>query len=243
MNNFPTSSHPHIFTSLFHQPCRFIAGAATIEQLPPITVPEIAFIGRSNVGKSSLLNALVGQKALAKTSQNPGATKQLNFFLLGNIEGDRIERPLGERGESRGAYTSYDQAHTKGESALMLVDMPGYGFAKVSKEKKGEWDTLIRSYLSGRPSLKRACLLIDARRGVMPPDEDFMGVLDEAALSFQVVLTKADALKPHELTMLLPDLKKIIQSHPAAHPDVIATSAAEKTGIEELREALIAFAT
>jgi len=196
--------------SLFQQPCRFIAGAASIESLPPVTHPEIAFIGRSNVGKSSLLNALVGQKALARTSQNPGATKQLNFFLL------------GER--------------------LMLVDLPGYGFAKVSKEKKGEWDHLIRSYLSGRPSLKRACLLIDARRSVMKPDEEFMEVLDEAALSFQIILTKIDALAPKTLSPLLKSLEKTIQSHPAAHPQVIATSTFSKEGIDALQEQLAAFA-
>jgi len=196
--------------NLFHQPCRFIAGAASIASLPPVSVPEIAFIGRSNVGKSSLVNALIGQKAMAKTSQNPGATKQLNFFLLGE--------------------------------SLMLVDMPGYGFAKVSKERKGEWDTLIRSYLSGRPTLKRACLLIDARRGVMPPDDAFMDVLDEAALSFQVILTKIDAIAAAALTSLLQSLGKTIQSHPAAHPLVIATSADKKLGIDTLQEQLLPFA-
>lgn len=195
---------------LFRQPCHFIAGAATIASLPPVTYPEIAFIGRSNVGKSTLVNALVGQKALAKTSQNPGHTKQLNFF------------ELGER--------------------LVLVDMPGYGYAKVSKERKGEWDTLIRSYLAGRPSLKRACVLIDARRGVMAPDEAFMTVIDEAALSFQIVLTKADAVKPVELSTLLQSLEKTIQSHVAAHPQVIVTSAVSKQGIEDLQEQLLPFA-
>ncbi len=196
--------------TFFHQPCRFIAGAASTASLPPVSVPEIAFIGRSNVGKSSLVNALVGQKALAKTSQNPGLTKQLNFFLLGE--------------------------------SLMLVDMPGYGFAKVSKERKGEWDLLIRSYLGGRPSLKRACLLIDARRGVMKPDEEFMDVLDEAAVIFQIVLTKIDAVTQAESTLLLQSLGKTIKSHVAAHPLVVATSAAKKMGIEELQEELVAFA-
>lgn len=197
--------------ALFRQPCRFIAGAATIASLPPISCPEIAFIGRSNVGKSTLVNALVGQKALAKTSQNPGHTKQLNFFELG-------------------------------EGRLMLVDMPGYGYAKVSKERKGEWDTLIRSYLSGRPSLKRACVLIDARRGVMAPDDAFMTVIDDSALSFQIVLTKIDAITPEALRVLLQSLEKTIQSHAAAHPQVIATSSTTKAGIEELQEQLLPFA-
>ncbi len=195
---------------LFQSPCRFVAGAASIASLPPVSLPEIAFIGRSNVGKSSLVNALVGQKTLAKTSQNPGHTKQLNFFSLG----DR----------------------------LMLVDMPGYGYAKVSKEKKGEWDTLIKSYLSGRPSLKRACLLIDARRGVMPVDEAFMELLDESAVSFQLVLTKSDALKTGALSDILQSLTKTIQSHAAAHPLAVATSSVSKQGLEMLQEELLAFA-
>ena len=195
---------------LFRQPCRFIAGAATIASLPPVTYPEIAFIGRSNVGKSTLVNALVGQKTLAKTSQNPGHTKQLNFF------------ELGER--------------------LILVDMPGYGYAKVSKAQKGEWDQLIKSYLAGRPSLERALVLIDARRGVMAPDEAFMRVIDDAALSFQIVLTKADAVPQGDLKALLQSIEKTIQSHPAAHPQVVVTSAVSKQGIEDLQEQLLPFA-
>jgi GTP-binding protein len=196
--------------SLVRLPCDFMAGAANLDALPPFAEPEVAFIGRSNVGKSSLINALVGQKALARTSQNPGATKQLNFFLLGK--------------------------------ALMLVDMPGYGFAKVSKEQKGQWDILIHGYLSGRPNLKRICLLIDARRGVMKPDEEFMEMLDETAVSFQIILTKTDAVTPTELTSVLQSLKKTIQSHPAAHPEVIATSAENKDGIEALQQELLQFA-
>lgn len=195
--------------TLFLQHCQFIAGAATPASLPEATHPEVAFIGRSNVGKSSLINALTGRKALARTSQNPGATQQLNFFLVAD---------------------------------LVLVDMPGYGFAKVSKQQKGEWDGLIREYLVGRPTLKRVCVLIDARRGVLPADEAFMELLDETAVSFQLVLTKTDLLKQSELDRLLEGLKKTIRSHPAAHPAVIATSAEDKAGIEELREELEAFA-
>jgi len=196
--------------TLFAQPCEFIAGAASVESLPPITQPEIAFMGRSNVGKSSLINALVNQKSLARTSQNPGLTKQLNFFNL-------CDR-------------------------LVLVDMPGYGYAKVSKEKKGEWDNLIRRYLVGRPSLKRACLLIDSRRGVMPPDEEFMTLLDETAVSFQIVLTKIDALTGEDLGVLLRSIDKTLASHVAAHPSVITTSSLKKEGMDGLREELAFFA-
>lgn len=203
---------PHDLPSLplFTQPCEFIAGAGSIASLPPISIPEIAFIGRSNVGKSSLVNALVGQKTLARTSQNPGLTKQLNFFSLGN--------------------------------RLMLVDMPGYGYAKVSKERKGEWDMLIRSYLSGRTTLKRACLLIDARRGIMAHDEEFMTLLDEAAVNFQIVLTKIDALTGKNLSVLLTSITKVIGAHVAAHPEVIATSSMRKEGLHELQEQLAPFA-
>lgn len=197
--------------ALFSQPCGFVAGAATIESLPAATHPEIAFIGRSNVGKSSLVNALTGQKMLARTSANPGHTKQLNFFILGNH--------------------------------MMLVDMPGYGYAaKISKEKKGEWDHLIRSYLRGRPTLKRACLLIDARRGIMESDEEFMELLDDSAASYQIVLTKIDALTAGDLGVLLQSVEKTIGKHAAAHPEIIATSSEKKQGIEALREQLAAFA-
>jgi GTP-binding protein len=196
--------------ALFRKPCAFIAGAASIESLPVITHPEVAFIGRSNVGKSSLVNALIGQKALARTSQNPGHTQQLNFFLLGEL--------------------------------LMLVDMPGYGFAKVSKQKKGEWDHLIKSYLAGRPNLKRACVLIDARRGVMESDEEFMQLLDETAVPFQIVLTKSDTLSKSELESALAKIEKTIAKHVAAHPQAILTSSLDKSGIEDLQEQLAPFA-
>jgi GTP-binding protein len=197
-------------SNLFQQHCEFIAGAASMESLPPITLPEIAFIGRSNVGKSSLVNALTGRKTLARTSQNPGATKQLNFFALGG--------------------------------ALMLVDMPGYGFAKVSKSQKSEWDMLIKNYLSGRTSLKRALVLIDARRGVMKVDDEFMEMLDESAVTFQIVLTKMDAISEAEAAQRMVDAQETIARHVAAFPEALATSAATKTGIEALQEQLAPFA-
>ncbi len=196
--------------NFFKNPCAFTAGADKVEALPPMTHPEIAFIGRSNVGKSSVINALVGQKALARTSQTPGRTQQLNFFLL------------AER--------------------LMLVDMPGYGFAAVSKQQKKEWDGLIRHYLLGRQNLKRVCLLIDARRGIMESDEAFMSLLDETAVSFQIVLTKADTIKTNDLNDTLQKVTETAGKHPAAHPQVIATSSIDKQGIEALQEQLVAFA-
>ncbi len=195
---------------LFRQPCRFMAGAASVASLPEFSQPEIAFIGRSNVGKSSLVNALVGQNKLAKTSQNPGVTKQLNFFLI------------GER--------------------IMLVDMPGYGYAKVSKVKKSEWDNLIASYLCGRPTLQRACLLLDARRGVMPHDDAFMDMLDDSAVNYQIILTKMDTLSAAQAKETLEKVAEALKPHAAAHPRIIATSSADKRGIAELQEELFAFA-
>ncbi len=197
-------------SNLFRRPCVFVAGANTAEALPACTHPEVAFIGRSNVGKSSIINALVGQKALARVSQTPGRTQQLNFFLL--------------------------------DDCLMLVDMPGYGHASVSKKEKKQWRGLIRDYLIGRQSLQRICLLIDSRRGVMETDENFMELLDETAVSYQAVLTKADTLKPNELEDVLQNVQGALKSHAAAHPQIIITSAVDKQGIESLQEELAAFA-
>lgn len=193
----------------FCQPCRFMAGAASLASLPEFSHPEVAFIGRSNVGKSTLINTLIGQKRLVKTSQNPGHTKQLNFFLLGE--------------------------------KLMLVDMPGYGYAKVSKAQKKEWDKLISRYLCGRPNLKRACLLIDGRRGVMPHDDEFMSMLDDAAVNYQIVLTKMDTLAKKEAEKGVQSVTEALKTHAAAHPRIVATSAKDKQGIEELRNELITF--
>lgn len=203
-------SEPLASAKFFRLPCEFVAGAATVESLPEFSAPEIAFIGRSNVGKSSLVNALVGQNKLAKTSQNPGHTKQLNFFSIAG--------------------------------RLTLVDMPGYGYAKVSKTRKSEWDNLIASYLCGRPTLKRACLLIDSRRGVMPHDDEFMDMLDDAAVNYQIILTKIDTLSKSEASEILQTVANALKSHVAAHPRLIATSSQDKRGIEELQEELFAFA-
>jgi GTP-binding protein len=208
------ASHASPDLNFFRRPCQFIAGAATVESLPPIGLPEIAFIGRSNVGKSSLVNALVGQKALARTSQNPGATQQLNFFAIGIDSGG---------------------------GGLSIVDMPGYGYAKVSKQQKGIWDHLIRYYLMGRTTLQRTCVLIDARRGIMETDLAFMDMLDETAVSYQMVLTKSDTVKPSELTSALNSVEKAIKTHPAAHPEILVTSAETRRGIEALQKALYPF--
>lgn len=203
-------SEKSVASIFFRQPCHFVAGAANMASLPEFTHPEIAFIGRSNVGKSSLVNALVGQTRLAKTSQNPGHTKQLNFFLLAD--------------------------------KLMLVDMPGYGYAKVSKSQKSEWDMLIANYLCGRPTLQRACLLIDARRGIMPHDDEFMYMLDDSAVNYQIILTKMDTLSGKQSSEILQTVTDALKLHVAAHPHIIATSSHDKRGIEELQNELVAFA-
>ena len=195
---------------LFAQDCRFVAGSDRIEALPPIGLPEIAFAGRSNVGKSSLVNALTGRNTLARVSDTPGRTQQLNFFDLGG--------------------------------RLILVDMPGFGFARVAKKKVKDWTGLIEKYLRGRPSLRRVCLLIDARHGAMATDRSFMERLDAAAVSYQVVLTKADKAKPADLDDRIATLGTELAKHPAAHPEIITTSAHASTGIPALRAALAALA-
>ncbi|HEY7611162.1 MAG TPA: ribosome biogenesis GTP-binding protein YihA/YsxC [Alphaproteobacteria bacterium] len=193
---------------LFAQECRFVIGVARAEQLPAPGRPEIGFAGRSNVGKSSLLNALTGRKSLARVSGTPGATRQLNFFDLGGR-----------------AY---------------LVDLPGYGFARAGKAAIAEWNALIRAYLRGRANLRRLCLLVDARRGIGAPDRAIMALLDEAAQSYQLVLTKSDKLPAPALAAAIAALQAETAGHGACHPEVIATSAETGTGIPELRAALAA---
>jgi len=192
---------------LFAGDCNFVWGAASIEGLPPARLPEAAFVGRSNVGKSSLINALTGRKALARVSQTPGRTREINFFDLGG--------------------------------KLMLVDLPGYGYAKASKQLAAEWQRLIFAYLSGRANLKRVILLIDARRGVMPVDLAVMELLDKAAVSYCLTLTKIDALDAPPLD----DVKSEAHRHTAAYPEVFATSAQKAAGLETLKTHLTALAT
>ncbi len=195
---------------LFAQHCDFLVSAAREEQLPPPDLPEVAFAGRSNVGKSSLVNALTGRKTLARTSNTPGRTRQLNVFRL------------AER--------------------LLLVDLPGYGYARASKSDIKQWTGLTRAYLKGRPNLRRVCLLVDARHGLKEGDRQVMGILDEAAVSYQVVLTKADKAKAPELEAITATLAAELAKHPAAHPEILATSARSGLGIEALRAGLAALA-
>jgi GTP-binding protein len=178
-------------------------GAAAIEQLPPADLPEVAFAGRSNVGKSSLINALVNQKYLARASNEPGRTREVNFFVL-------TER-------------------------LRLVDLPGYGFARASKTSTAKFQNLGRDYLRGRPNLKRVYLLIDSRHGLKAVDSEAMDALDLAAVSYQIVLTKADKIKPPELAEVVAKTLKGIAKRPAAFPRVLATSSAKGDGMPELR--------
>lgn len=195
---------------LFQRECQFVAGAAAIDQLPPMGPIEVAFAGRSNVGKSSLLNALTGRKALARVSQNPGRTQQLNFFDL------------------------------NGE--LVLVDMPGHGYAKVSKKTSGHWSRLIEAYLKGRANLRRLLLLIDSRHGFKDSDTELMDMLDQVAISYQVVMTKADTLAPGELDVNHAKFLGQIRRRPAAHPEIVITSSEEGRGINDLRDSLAALA-
>lgn len=191
---------------LFAAECRFVAGADNPAALPPISLPEIGFAGRSNVGKSSLVNALTGRHTLARVSNTPGRTQQINFFVLG----DR----------------------------LMLVDLPGYGYAKVAKHTARDWRGLAELYLKGRPTLRRVLLLIDARHGLKDSDRAIMTLLDAAAQSYQIVLTKADKQKPEALRALAAEVATEAATHVAAHPEILATSALSGLGIEALRAEL-----
>jgi GTP-binding protein len=195
---------------LFAGPCDFFWGAQSADNLPPEKWNEVAFVGRSNAGKSSLVNALTGRKTLARVSQTPGATRQINFFNLG----DR----------------------------LVLADLPGYGFAKRSKSEAAQWQELIFAYLRGRARLRRVMLLIDARRGVMDTDRQVMELLDQAAVSYALVLTKLDTLKPAEVTAILTETEAAARHHTAALAEIFATSAQEGSGLPALRTHLAALA-
>ena len=195
---------------LFAGACRFFHAAQTLDQLPPPSGPDVALAGRSNVGKSSLLNALTGQKALARVSHTPGRTRQLNFFDLGG--------------------------------RLTLVDMPGYGYAKASKDIKADWQGLMFDFLRGRPTLRRVLLLLDARIELKEADLAVIELLDRAAVTFQIVLTKADDMKPGALVRKQNEVAALVRKHPAAHPEVITTSSETGVGIPELRAALAGLA-
>jgi len=188
---------------LFAKECSFINGVASLSQLPPPNLPEIAFAGRSNVGKSSLINALTGRTSLARTSNTPGRTQQLNFFDLGK--------------------------------RLMLVDLPGYGFAQAPKDQVAVWTRTVNDYLRGRVVLKRAFVLIDSRHGLKDVDREVLTMLDKAAVIYQLVLTKADKIKAAELAAVEQAVASEIARRPAAFPVVLSTSSEKGHGIAELR--------
>jgi GTP-binding protein len=191
---------------LFAGDWQFAAAAGSLASLPKMRGLEIAFAGRSNVGKSSLINALTGRKALARTSHTPGRTQELIFFT-------------GPRG-------------------LVLVDMPGYGYAEAAKSKVRAWTALIHAFLQGRAILARVYLLVDARHGLKAADEEVLATLDRAAVNYQIVLTKADQVPARELAALIAAIEAALASHPAAYPEVLATSARDGAGIAELRAAI-----
>jgi GTP-binding protein len=193
---------------LFAREARFVAGVAEPSALPAEGLPEIAFAGRSNVGKSSLVNALTGRRILARTSNTPGRTRQLNFFNLG-----------GE---------------------LLLVDLPGYGYAQASKAAVERWTGLVRRYLRSRASLRRVCLLVDARHGLKEPDRPILQLLDQAGISYQIVLTKTDKLGAAELADTTRRVAAELATHTAAHPEIHLTSAQTQRGIVALRATLAA---
>ena len=200
---------------LFARPWTFIRGVPAMKFLPPQGPAEIAFAGRSNVGKSSLINALLGQKGLARTSNTPGRTQELNFFVPDGHSGEGGDLP-----------------------PIAVVDMPGYGFAKAPKDQVDRWTALVFDYLKGRVTLKRVYVLIDSRHGLKKIDEEVLDLLDKAAVSYQIVLTKTDKIKPPAVKRLVDETLEKVRRRPAAYPSIIATSSEKGDGMEELRDAI-----
>ena len=205
---FPLAPEPEQEASekgrlLFAGPCDFLKGVVAMEGMPPADRLEVCFAGRSNVGKSSLINALTGRKALARTSNTPGRTQEINFFTLGDSH--------------------------------YLVDVPGYGFAKAPVPVVEKWQRLLKAYLSGRASLRRVFLLIDARHGPKPVDEEIMALLKSSAVTFQVVMTKCDKVKASDLAKSFASVQAVLAKYPSAYPEVIQTSSDKGTGIATLR--------
>lgn len=191
----------------FSAKTEFLAGVTSESNMIQLKLPEFAFAGKSNVGKSSLINAVVGQKKLARTSNTPGRTQQINFFQIGE--------------------------------KIVLADMPGYGYAKVSKSLRQEWDGLMVNYLKGRPNLKRAFILVDSRRGVKDHDKQLMTILDEGGVQYFVIFTKVDKVSEKEKEQLKANTELMLKKHPAAFPEVLFTSAEKNIGIDELRALII----
>jgi GTP-binding protein len=205
----PSEDQVEIGRLLFAGPVEFIMGVVDLKGLPPADRTEVCFAGRSNVGKSSLINALTGRNKLARSSSEPGRTRELNYFNVG-------------------------------EDQLYLVDLPGFGYAKVSRTQAEAWMKLTRSYLRGRPSLRRVFLLVDGRRGLMDTDEDVMAMLDGSAVTYQILLTKVDKLAKGEVDALQADIEMKLKKHGAAHPFVLFTSSEKGWGIPELRAEIAA---
>ncbi|MBD9567602.1 ribosome biogenesis GTP-binding protein YihA/YsxC [Ensifer sp. ENS08] len=200
---------------LFGRPWIFIRGVPAMKFLPPEGPAEIAFAGRSNVGKSSLINALVGHKGLARTSNTPGRTQELNYFVPDGFSGEADDLP-----------------------PMALVDMPGYGYAQAPKEQVDAWTNLVFDYLRGRSTLKRVYVLIDSRHGIKKNDDEVLDLLDKAAVSYQLVLTKTDKIKAAGVPRLIAETLEKIKKHPAAFPEVLATSSEKGEGLDELRAAI-----
>ena len=192
---------------VFSKPCKFMFGITEPTQMPQPNLPEVAFVGASNVGKSSLINALTRQKKLCRVSKNPGSTQQINFFNLGDI--------------------------------IWLVDLPGYGFAKVSKQQKKHWNQLINFYLNRRPTLRRVLLLVDCRHGIKPLDLNIMDILSNAAVVFEIIITKIDKLNDEEVERAVSSLKTYIEKYSNCFPRIIATSSQNVTGVDILRGEIV----
>ena len=201
---------------LFGRPWIFIRGVPSMQFLPPEGPLEVAFAGRSNVGKSSLINALVGHKGLARTSNTPGRTQELNYFVPDGYSGEAGDLP-----------------------PMALVDMPGYGYAQAPKENVDAWTKLVFDYLRGRATLKRVYVLIDSRHGIKKNDDEVLDLLDKAAVSYQIVLTKTDKIKEAGVPRLIAETLEKIKKRPAAYPFVLATSSEKGNGLDDLRAAIL----